>query len=65
MYKFPGCKNHSYRELEFVYDDEGAYWCDLTRKETIYKDPRPRGCVLYLRPFKFSASNKKSEKEKN
>ena len=64
QYKFPGCKNHSYKELRFIHDDEGAYWCDLTLTKTIYEDPRPRGCVLCLRPFKFSTSNKKSKNEK-
>ena len=58
-YKFPGCTNHSYKELEWVHNDEGAYWCDKAWKD--YKvETRPRGCILCLRPFKFVASNKKS-----
>ena len=64
-YKFPGCQNHSYKELEFTYDEDGAYWCDPAWKNTIHADPRPRGCILCLRPFKFSTGNKKRRSEKN
>merc|ERR1719221_531016 len=31
-YAFPGCENHSYKELELKNDAHGAYWCDKNRK---------------------------------
>ena len=62
QYKFPGCKNHSYEELEFMHNDLGAYWCDPDWKEYTV-ETRPIGCVLCLKPFQFHNSNKTVGKE--
>ena len=63
-YKFPGCENHTYEELEFKQDigGTGAYWCDQDWKE-YEAETRPIGCVLCLKPFQFHASNKSVMKE--
>ena len=34
-YKFPGCKNHSFKEMDDCYDGEGAYWCTSNKKKTM------------------------------
>ena len=61
-YKFPGCSNHSYKDLVEEYDCEGAHWCKKDKKENTEDDPRPHGCVHCLRPFLFCG--KKSKKQK-
>ena len=64
QYKFPGCENHSYEELQFMQatDEVGAYWCDPDWKE-YETETRPIGCVLCLKPFQFHASNQTVRKE--
>ena len=61
-YKFPGCANHSYKELDLVPNEDGAYWCDPGWKD-YDRETRPIGCILCLRPFKFHASNKTIRKK--
>ena len=60
--KFPGCANHSYKELDLVPNEDGAYWCDPGWKD-YDRETRPIGCILCLRPFKFHASNKTIRKK--
>ena len=63
-YKFPGCINHSYKDLAEYYDGEGAHWCTEDKKENSEYHLRPHGCVHCLRPFIFCGplSRKRSKK---
>ena len=63
-YKFPGCINHSYKDLEEYYDGEGAHWCTEDKKQNSEDDPRPHGCVHCLRPFIFCGRKSKKQKSK-
>ena len=53
QYKFPGCKNHSFWDMEPYTDKAGAHWCTKAHQKAHPKDPRPKGCVHCKRPYVF------------
>ena len=58
-YKFPGCKNHCFWDMNADTDNKGAYWCTEAHKKANPKDPRPRGCVHCKRPFVFCGNKRR------
>ena len=58
-YKFPGCRNHSFWDMEPDTDKAGAHWCTEAHQKANPLDPRPKGCVNCKRPFVFCGNKKR------